>query len=143
MLPKVTYFWGFEKQRQVNKCEKLQLFGEGQVLIARQKRAILLQSKVNKQAFLVAKPQVCCKQLLAPEMGSRTTTSTTFFSVLNSSRGVVNVEVDVQGPRQAEDVDKEDAQYQDEQAKTSRRAPIEHPVKEQYKADREKGGKNV
>lgn len=53
------------------------------------------------------------------------------------------MEVDVQGPRQAEDVDKEDAQYQDEQAKTSRRAPVEHPVKEQYKADREKGGKNV
>jgi len=51
--PKVTYFWGFEKQRQVNKCEKLQLFGEGQVLIARQKRAILLQSKVNKQRIFV------------------------------------------------------------------------------------------
>ena len=76
-------------------------------------------------------------------MGSRTTTSTTFFSVLNSSRRVVNVEVDVQGPRQAEDVDEEDAQYHDEQAETSGRAPVEHPVKEQYKADREKGGKNV
>lgn len=53
------------------------------------------------------------------------------------------MEVDVQGPRQAEDVDEEDTQYQDEQAKTSRRTPVEHPVKEQYKADREKGGKNV
>ena len=53
------------------------------------------------------------------------------------------MEVDVQGAGQAEDIHKGNTQYKDEQTKAGRRAPVEYPVEEQHKANREKGRKDV